>query len=246
MRTLRAWLYYIAITLYCIPVALGCVLSWPITSAEKRYDFFVREWMRFSIAAAKALCGLDYRVIGKENLPDVSERVLVFCKHQSAWETMFIPVCMPQRIGYVYKRSLHWIPFFGWAVKSMQMVGIDRGNGRAAFVQFMTRGKEFLERGWWMAIFPEGTRTAPGAENPDYKTGGARFAVSAGAKILPVALDSGSFWPRNSIAKMPGTITVSIGPAIDTTNLTHAEVHAKAVEWIEAEMRRICKPGTYA
>lgn len=244
MRTIRALIYYIVLLITVIPVGVGCVLLWPFFDARKRFDWLARPWMKFAVDIARPMCGLDFVINGKENLPPKDERILVVCKHQSAWETLFLPGYMPQSIGYVYKRSLHWIPFFGWAVKSMGMVGIDRSKGRQSYVQLLKGGKEFLDRGWWMAIFPEGTRVAPGKRVP-YKSGAARFAVSAHAKILPIALNSGEFWGRNSLAKNPGTITVSIGPVIDTDGKTFDEVNAEAENWIENEMKVISAPGLY-
>ena len=94
-------------------------------------------------------------------------------------------------------------------------------------------------------MFPEGTRTAPGEENPHYKSGGARLAVATGLPIVPIALNSGQLWPRNSIAKKPGTITVSVGPMIESTGKDFDEVQTELVDWIETEMRRI-SPEAYA
>lgn len=244
MRTLRAVIYYVvALTSVVIP-ALLVVLLWPFLSAKVRFEKIGIPWFKLSIWLCEKICGLGYVVKGEENIPDKNARLLVFCKHQSAWETMFLPAYLPNRIGYVYKKSLHWIPFLGWAIKSTNMVGIDRSNGRRAYEDLMRKGKDFLDRGWWMAIFPEGTRVAPGKRVP-YKTGGARFAVAAGADILPIALNSGEFWPKNSLSKNPGTITVSIGPVISTKGKTHEEVNALAEKWIEEEMKRISAKGLY-
>ncbi len=244
MRYLRALLYYGVLLLAAIPTGLSCVIAWPFVDARKRYDWFARPWMRFALSAGRAICGLDFEVRGEENLPPTNARVVVFCKHQSAWETFFLPAWMPGRIGYVYKKSLHWIPFFGWAVKSMQMIPIDRKNGRKAYEQILVGGHKLLDRGWWVGIFPEGTRTSPGAKSV-YKTGGARFAVREKAQVVPVAVNSGEFWPKNSFGKIPGKIIVSIGPAIPTEGEDFTEVNRQASEWIEAEVRKIGNPRFY-
>jgi len=244
MRYLRALLYYGVLLLAAIPAGIGCVIAWPFVDARKRFDWFGRPWMRFALSSGRAICGLDFEVRGKENLPLPNSRVVIFCKHQSAWETFFLPAWMPERVAYVYKKSLHWIPFFGWAVKSMEMIPIDRKNGRKSFEQILVGGHKLLDRGWWVGIFPEGTRTAPGAKSV-YKTGGARFAVREKALVLPVAVNSGEFWPKNSFGKIPGKIIVSIGPAIPTEGKDFAEVNRQASEWIEAEVRKIGNPRFY-
>ena len=244
MRFLRALIYYFVLLLAAIPVGISCVLCWPFVDINRRYDWFVRTWMRFALLAGKWICGLDYEVRGAENLPDSSTRAVIFCKHQSAWETLFIPAWMPERVGYVYKESIHWIPFFGWAVKSMQMIPIDRSNGRKSFEQILRGGSVMLNRGWWVGIFPEGTRVAPGATST-YKSGAARFAAREKAVIVPIAVNSGEFWPRNSFGKIPGKIVVSIGPAVPTEGKTFAEANHIASEWIEAEVRRIGNPKFY-
>ena len=126
----------------------------------------------------------------------------------------------------------------------MQMIPIDRKNGRLAFEQIMHGGARLLNTGWWIGIFPEGTRVAPGATST-FKTGGARFAARQKAKVLPIAVNSGEFWPKNALEKTPGKIIVSIGPAIDTQGRDFNEVNYLASTWIEEEVRRIGNPRFY-
>jgi 1-acyl-sn-glycerol-3-phosphate acyltransferase len=121
---------------------------------------------------------------------------------------------------------------------TLQMINIDRSRGLDAFEQVVEQGTERLGRGWWIVIFPEGTRTPPGAGRR-FKTGGARLAVRTGALAVPIALNSGECWPRNAFIKTPGVITVSIGPPIDPKGLTADQVAAQVKSWIETEMRRL-------
>ena len=123
------------------------------------------------------------------------------------------------------------------------MMAIDRKKGSRAYEQFMSQGKDFMKRGWWLAMFPEGTRTAPGVKT-HYKSGGARFAVATSTPIIPIALNSGECWPRNSISKTPGLITVSVGPMIKTEGRSFEEVQAELVNWIEGEMH-VISPVVY-
>jgi 1-acyl-sn-glycerol-3-phosphate acyltransferase len=138
----------------------------------------------------------------------------------------------------VYKRELHWLPFFGWGMYLMPFVAIDRGAGKEALNQVAMRGKQRLAEGYPVIIFPEGTRVAPGLKKR-YKVGGAHLAVQAGVPVVPVALNSGEFWRRKAFLKRPGVVTVSIGPVIDPSGLTAEDINLRAETWIENEMRRI-------
>ena len=171
--------------------------------------------------------------------------VVVLSKHSSAWETLFLPYYIDHRMGFVYKESLHWIPFLGWALKSMNMIAINRSNGAGAYVSFLKKGLRFVKNGWWVTLFPEGTRVAWGAR-ARYKTGGARFAVAAKALVLPVAHDAGRLWPRNSIGKTSGTIHVTFGPVIDAGAADFETVNRELEDWIEGEIARMSGPDAGA
>ena len=131
------------------------------------------------------------------------------------------------------------LPFFGWSLAAMGMISIDRKAGKEALNQVATQGRNCLhERGLYVIVFPEGTRTAPG-EYRRYKPGGAHLAVQAKAKVVPVAHNAGEVWRRNAFIKQPGTVTISFGPAIDASGLTVEEVNRQVEAWIEGEMHRI-------
>ena len=136
------------------------------------------------------------------------------------------------------KRELLWIPFFGWALAAVSAIAIDRGAGREALKQLVAQGKDRLQRGMWVVIFPEGTRVAPG-ERGKYHIGGAWLATHTSATVIPVAHNAGEFWRKNSLLKRPGTITVSIGKPIDATGLKTDDLNKQVEEWIEAEMPRL-------
>jgi 1-acyl-sn-glycerol-3-phosphate acyltransferase len=202
---------------------------------------FVMPWVDFALWLVKHLLCIDYRVLGSENIP--AGPCVILCKHQSAWETLAL-----QRLfrltSFVYKRELHWLPFFGWGLWLMPFVAIDRGAGKQALTQVAERGKRRLADGYSVVVFPEGTRVAPG-HHRRYKIGGAHLAACAGAPVVPVALTSGEFWRRQAFIKRPGTVTVSIGPAIDPAGLSAEDINLRAETWIENEMRRI-SPHLYA
>lgn len=240
MQTLRGWLFYLWLSVTLIPAALTVLILWPFADARFRYEKVALVWCRLMVESLRLICGVRYEVTGLENLPKNPGRpVVVLSKHQSAWETLFLPLILGNPAGFVYKKSLHNVPFFGWALKSMRMIAIDRRQGRSAYQIFLERGRAFVQSGWWVLLFPEGTRTKPGDVDTVYKTGGARFAIAVDALVVPVALNSGRCWPRNSIRKSPGTIRVSVGPAIDATGHSAHELTEEVRTWIENEIVRL-------
>ncbi len=234
LTVLRSALYLVLFVGTVLPYA-ACVVLWSWLPMPRRY-WMVLGWTRFAIASARVVCGIRYEVHGMENLPDGP--AIVLCKHQSAWETLWLTTAMPRPLCYVYKRELHYLPFVGWAMATLDMIRIDRARGHDAFEQVVEQGTRRLAQGAWIVIFPEGTRTAVGAA-PHYKSGGARLAVRTGTPIVPIAHNSGEFWPRRAFLKMPGTIVVSIGPTIEPGGRSAEEVGRIVETWIEDEMHRI-------
>lgn len=184
------------------------------------------------------LLGIRPRVIGLENMPQ--EPCVILSKHQSAWETMTLQDYVPKGAFcvFVLKKELLRVPLIGWGLGAMKMISIDRSAGKEALDKVVEQGRERLKSGFYVIIFPEGTRVAPGTTKR-YKSGGAYLATRVGCKVVPVAHDAGEFWPRQAFVKKPGTVTVSIGPAFDATGMSESEVNRRAEAWIEAEMRRI-------
>ena len=174
-------------------------------------------------------------MLGAENVP--AQACVVLSKHQSAWETLAFQVIFPPQV-YVIKRELLWIPFFGWGLAMLSPVAIDRTAGMRALKQMLAQGKDRIARGFWIIVFPEGTRIAPGARGT-YQTGGAAIAVHAGAPVLPVAHNAGTCWGRHAFRKYPGTITVSIGKPIDSRGKKAAALTREVETWIETEIPRL-------
>ena len=236
LRSLLFMFLMVVATLIWAPL---CFLCAPLPY-NKRY-FLTSRWTMFVIWAAKVVCGIRYQVKGYENLPDAP--VILLSKHQSAWETIFYLYFMPRPLVYVFKKELIYIPLFGWALGLLRMIPINRNKGRDAFAQVVAHGRKRLAGGQWIIMFPEGTRT-PVGEKGKYKGGGTRLAVETNTPVVPIAMNSGECWPKNSFIKKPGMITVSIGKPISPEGLNATELMQQVENWIESEMR-VISPHVY-
>jgi len=234
MLFLRSSLYALFLITTVIPYAFACML-WSWAPLHWRFKLTMG-WPRLAIWGARVICGVRWRVKGWDNLPDGP--AIVLSKHQSAWETLFLPSHLPREVCFVYKRELHRVPFFGWGLALLAMIPIDRSKGRDAFEQVVKIGQQRLNEGRWPIMFPEGTRIAPGKMGR-FKMGGALLATRTNVPVVPIALNAGECWGRNAFIKHPGLITVSIGKPIASTGLTPEELNAKVFEWIEQEMQHL-------
>jgi 1-acyl-sn-glycerol-3-phosphate acyltransferase len=234
MTLLRSGVFAAALAFVTPLYAMLALATFPLPRMA-RYRI-ISGWSRLVILLARAILGIDWRVEGRENLP--SRPSVILAKHQSAWETLAFQHIFPPQV-HVLKRELLWIPFFGWGLALMSPIAIDRSRGVAALRAIARRGRERLEQGFWVVVFPEGTRVAPG-ERRDYHVGGAWLAAASGAPIVPVAHNAGLVWPRNAFIKRPGTVTVRIGPAIDTANRDPKTVNQLAESWIEEQQKALC------
>lgn len=233
MIVLRSALFAVLQTLLTVVFSLIALLTFPF-SARIRYRV-ITLWNRIVVWLAKVVCGIRYRVIGLENLPGIP--AVVMAKHQSAWETIALPVLLPP-MALVIKRELLWVPFFGWGMAMLSPIAINRAEGRAALKQIVEQGRARLAEGFGVMIFPEGTRMAPG-EIGRYGIGGAWLASHVNALVVPVAHNAGELWPKNSFLKHPGLITLSIGPVIDATGMKPDVLNEQVKAWIETEMKHL-------
>ncbi|MDP2751242.1 MAG: lysophospholipid acyltransferase family protein, partial [Rhodocyclaceae bacterium] len=202
---MRSFIFLLAMMVTTPVVVMGLLCIFWLPAQTRRR--FVMPWVRMVMGLIRHVLRIDHCVLGAEHIP--KEPCVIFCKHQSAWETFALQTLFPQT-AFVYKKELHWIPFFGWGLALMPFVAIDRSAGRVALAQVATRGQQRLKEGYSVIIFPEGTRMAPG-QRGRYKVGGAHLAVTAQVPVIPVALNSGECWPKNAFFKRPGRVTVSIG-----------------------------------
>lgn len=213
--------------------AVVSLLTFPF-SPMTRYRI-ISTWSQFMVWSATWVLGIRFSVLGAENIP--REPCVILGKHESAWETLAFQVIFPPQV-WVVKRELLWIPFFGWGLAMLSPIAIDRKERRRALAQMVEQGRERLDSGFSIVIFPEGTRAAPGSRGI-YQAGGAWLALRTGAAVLPVAHNAGSYWPRNAFVKRPGVITVSIGPSMRAEGGKASALMKNVEEWIENEMQRI-------
>jgi 1-acyl-sn-glycerol-3-phosphate acyltransferase len=212
---------------------LFAILSFPFHPIT-RYRI-ISGWALSVMWLLRVLCGIRLEVRGAENIP--AKPAILLCKHQSAWETIALQKVFPPQV-WVLKRELLWLPFFGWGLAMTSPIAIKRSDGKGAIRQLLKQGKDRLDLGFCVVIFPEGTRM-PFGQRGKYKLGGALLSASTGVPVVPIAHNAGKLWGRNSFLKRPGVITMSIGPAIDPAGLKADEINRRAEEWIEAEVGRI-------
>lgn len=233
LLALRSFIFWIVFFVSTLVIAPLVVLAFP-------FPFHIRyatatQWARLNLWWLKLTCGLDYQVEGRENIPE--HAAIIFSKHQSTWETLALQKIFPPQV-WVMKRELLRVPFFGWALAMLEPIAIDRSAGRRAVFQLAEQGTERLQKGRWIVVFPEGTRTTPGVRG-NYKVGGAVLAEKSRGLVVPVAHNAGEYWPKHSFIKHPGTIQVVIGPPIDTYGKKATQILKEAEGWIEDTMDRI-------
>lgn len=237
MNAIRSTLFMTYAIIWSVLSAPLVVIAGPLLGGIWAYRFG-RVWRLGTQWGVENLLGIRPQVIGRENMP--AEACVIMAKHQSAWETMTLQDCVPDDAFcvFVLKQELLKVPFIGWGLAAMKMISIDRNAGKNALDQVVTQGRERLKQGYYVIIFPEGTRVAPG-EKRRYKPGGAYLATHVGCKVVPIAHNAGEYWPRQAFLKKPGTVTISIGPAFDASGMSEMDVNQRVEDWIEAEMRRI-------
>ncbi|MDB4837406.1 1-acyl-sn-glycerol-3-phosphate acyltransferase [Marinomonas sp.] len=186
----------------------------------------------------RVACGVKVEVVGLENINKARPSVLV-ANHQSEWETYILQVLFTP-ISTVLKKELLSVPFFGWGLRMVQPIAIDRSQRTNALKQIISQGKERLEDGRSVLIFPEGTRIAPNEEQA-FNKGAAMLATSAKAPILPVVHNAGYAWPGRRWRKFPGSIRVVIGPVIESEGKKTSALHEEMEAWMRAEMGKLPK-----
>jgi 1-acyl-sn-glycerol-3-phosphate acyltransferase len=195
-------------------------------------------WGHTTLWLLRVVCRIEVEWRGLEKIPPGG--IVVAAKHQSTWETFALLALFPDPT-FVIKRELMWIPFFGWYAWHGGMIPVDRGAGKAALAGMVVHARKALAENRQIIIFPEGTRRPAGAE-PKYKFGVAQLYAESGVPCVPIALNSGLFWPRRRFLRFPGTVRVEvldpIPPGVDRN-----VVFARLQDEIEAATGRLIAEG---
>lgn len=235
MLILRSLLFYIGQIISTILIAPIGIIAFPL-DFKKRY-YLITRWAVFNLWWLKICCNVTYEIKGRDNIP--GKPCIVMSKHQSAFETLALQqIFIPQ--VWILKKELLQIPIYGWGLASMQPIAINRDSTIKSFRQIADQGCERLQKGYWVIIFPEGTRVAPNKKKK-YLPGGGMLAEKSGAQVVPVAHNAGRLWSRNSMIKKPGLITIKIGPVIESENKSAKEITDEVENWIEKEVGEL--PG---
>lgn len=228
---IRAVLFYLGYAVFTLFFSLtGALLFFLPLSIRGRYLVL---WNQCVLLWLRICCNIRVNVIG--DLP--AGTFVAASKHQSQWETFFLQYHL-WPVHVVLKKELLNIPFFGWALRMVDPIAIDRTQVKAALTQIQVKGSEFLKKNHRVLIFPEGTRVQPGHKNR-YARSAADLAVRSQCPIVPIAHNAAYCWPPGRFIKFPGTITVSFGAPIPATGLSSRELITCVETWIEDECQRI-------
>ena len=218
----------IIFNLILVSTILGTgILALPLLAGPRSWVCCIRDgWIKVVIYCLGVVVGLHYRVEGAENLPD--GHFMIASKHQSAWETLALHLIF-QDPAIVLKRELLMLPILGWFIAKVGMVPIDRGGGSGALKTMLATARKWSNAGRPVIIFPQGTRV-PVGEDAKYHSGVYAIYKALGVPLIPVALNSGMFWPRQAFVKFPGVIKVkllkSIQPGLGRSDFMKALEHS--------------------
>lgn len=236
MIWLRSFLYLVLFLIWTLSTAL---LGLPFLLTRKGALGTQRFWARGVKALARWILSIKLEVRGRENLPNGA--CIVAAQHQSAFETYMLFLLFEYPV-FVLKQSLQWIPLVGWYIKRGGLIGIDRGAGGSAMRRVLRAAAKAVSQDETVLIFPEGTRTAPGGHT-DYKPGIIALYNHCNAPVIPMALNSGYYWGKTQISKIPGTIVFEFLPAIPS-GLSKEEFLAQLRASIETASARLPQPTT--
>lgn len=234
MTLLRSALFNLLFFAFTAVAGLVCLPLVPLLDVPGRLALLAW-WAGRVLDLLRLTTGIRLRLTGAEHLPTAGP-ALIASKHQSAFDTIVWLALLP-RPAYVLKRTLLWIPLYGWYARAAGMIAIDRAARPAALRHLLRAGEAALAAGRQIVIFPEGTRTLPG-ERRAYQPGVAVLAERSGLPVIPVATDSGLYWGRRAFLKRPGTITVAVLPPIPP-GPDRQTLLARVEATIEAETDRL-------
>ena len=224
--------FYLLLALWTMLMGLLCIPYLVLPSQYLKKP--INTWISGIFFFLKHSCNITHEIQGIKNIP--SKAVLVASKHQSAFETLALFYYLPNAI-FIHKRQLFYIPIFGQYLKKTNMISINRKGGASTMRLMLKQAKVKSVQGYSVIIFPEGTRKKPG-EEPDYKSGFIGVYNEMKTQILPVAVNSGKYWPKHSFVKKPGKIIIKFLPLI-SSNLSRKQVLSEVEKKIEEATSQI-------
>jgi len=233
MLIVRSIIYNILFYIFNVLVPTLIILSFafPLKTRLKVSTL----WGATNLFCLRHICHLNYEVEGFDNIP---KGACIFAgKHQSTWETFAFTSIFPSFV-WVLKKELTTIPVFGWCLRFIGTIAIDRSAGMKTVTQLTQEGKNILAQGLSIFVFPEGTRIAPRGRG-QYRVGASVLAKKNHVPIIPIAHNAGEYWRAKNRLIFPGTIHISVGKPIETKGKKLAQINQEVEDWIEAEMLRI-------
>ncbi len=204
---LRSWLYLALFLLWTVAIAIVCL---PALVTTRSTMAAIRLWIHGIMGLARVIVGIDCRILGREHVPPGA--CIIAAQHQSSFETYRLFVEFEQPV-FILKRELIWIPIIGWYMQRAGLVSIDRGAGAGAMRKMLRSAQAALDRGSQVMVFPEGTRVPPGESRP-FRPGIVALYTHCAAPVIPMALNSGPYWGKTRVLKLPGEITFRFLPAL--------------------------------
>ncbi len=240
MNFITSFLFQIFLNLWGIIIPIIYLPTSLIFKSSKIADHGAKVWAAVIVWVLNKLCKIEYEFIGLEKLP--KESCIVACKHQSAWETVVMHLIF-RRPVYAFKKELLKIPFYGWFLRVMSGIVVDRDGGMSALKDLIKQTKKYLSQNQTIILFPQGTRVpvGEGADKYPYQAGITALYLACNVKVVPAALNSGEFWPKTGLLKKPGKITLEFLDPIEP-GLSKQEFALRmesAIEKRSEELRRI-------
>ncbi len=229
MIVVRSTIFYLGyLSSGIIASLLACIIG-PFLGLENRLKLF-SQWPKFANWFLHLSCGIKVEIIGQENLP--TEPCVIVSNHQGQWETysmqyLFHPMCT------LLKKELLYIPLWGWAMKMLNPIAINRSKPKEAILQTLEEGSNRLKNGMYVLLFPEGTRVKAGRVGK-YARSSFELAKRNGVMVLPLCHNSGDCWPAHKFIKKPGKIKLIIGEPfyVEDSRQSASDVR----KWVEKKL----------
>lgn len=231
---IRSAIFYFGHYFVTVFLSVFFILLFPILPPKGRH-MFASLWCDFVLGWLRLCCGVKYVVHGVENLPD--SPALILANHQSSWETiLFYKLIFPA--SPILKKELIQIPFWGWSMRLLKPIAIDRSKPKEAARSLLVQGVDRIQNGNSIIVFPEGSRSRFGSVKR-FSRGAAKLAIAANTRIIPIAHNAGYCWPAREFIKRPGLITVVIGKEIHIEDRDASKLTADVEGWIRGEVAKL-------